>query len=141
MFTSLQKMAFMAMGLDAGDEDERALGWTNSLVNTLLRGAGLYGALTAAVKDALLAAYQGDSVVNSVINVSPGIGTKVRNLQTAVGEKPIYPKSELMSDIDTDTAKAIYQTSAALTGLGLPADKALKLAEQLADVVLSLIHI
>ena len=137
LFTSAQKLAFAGFGLDSGDEDKRSLDWANSLLNTLLRGAGLYGALAAAVKDALLAAAHDKPVVNAVVNVSPGIGTKVRNLETALGQKPIYPKSDFMADVDQDTAEAIYRTSAALTGLGLPADKAIKVAEQLADVVSS----
>ena len=137
MFTSLQKIAFAGFGLDSGEEDERRLGWINSMFNTLLRGSGLIGAMAAAIKDGLIAAYQGDDVVTSALNFSPGIATKLRNFKVAANQKAIYPKSELMSDVDRKTAEAIYRTSAAVTGLGLPADKALKLIEQMSDIAAS----
>ena len=137
IFTSLQSLSFAALGLDAGDEDDRATNWANSLVNTLLRGAGIYGALVATAKDAIIAVSRDKDIADSIVNTVPSLGNLVRNLKTVAGQKPIYPKSELLDDFDQDTAKAIYQTAAGLTAAGYPGNKALKIVEQVADVVSS----
>ena len=134
IFTSLQTLAFAGFGLDAGDEDERALNWTNSLVNTILRGAGIYGALTAAAKDAIIAVSRDKDVVRSIVNAIPSVGNLIKNIQVAAGQKAVYARSELTSDIGS---KELYQASAAATALGVPANKALKVIEQVSDIVAS----
>ena len=69
-----------------------------------------------------------------MVNVAPSVGTLLRNAEKAAGQKPIYPKSEFMADMDEDAAKAIYQIAGGLTAVGIPAEKALKFAEQVADI-------
>ena len=138
IFTSLQSLSFAALGLDAGDDDEvRATNWVNSMVNTILRGAGAYGAITAAAKDAIIAVSRDKDVADSIVGAVPSLGTLIRNLRTAAGQKPIYPNSELMDSIDPEVAKLIYQTSAGISAVGGPGNKALKLMEQIADVISS----
>ena len=137
IFSSLQSLSFAALGLDDGDDEKRAVNWANSLVNTLMRGAGVYGALAGAAKDALIAVSRDKDITDSVVNTIPSVGNLLRNLKVVAGQKPIYPRSELLDEIDPDAAKFIYKSAAALTAGGLPANKALKIAEQVADFVYS----
>ena len=141
IFTSLQSLTFAAVGFDSGDDDDRAINWGNSLVNTLLRGAGIYGALAAAAKDVLIAVAREKDVINSITNIMPAVGTLTRNIQKATGQKRLYAQSELASEVDDDLAKALYQIAAGATVVGLPGDKALKITEQVADVVYSDLNI
>ena len=141
IFGSLQSLSFAALGFDEGDDEQRAGRWANSLVNTLLRGAGLYGALAAAAKDAIRAAMNDKDAADAIIGASPALGSMVRNIRKATGSKPVYPRSALLDDIDTDVAKTIYQTAAGLTAVGFPAEKALKIGEQVADMIYSELNV
>ena len=135
IFTSLQQLAFAGVGLDAGDDEEkRAANWLNSMVNTVLRGAGIYGALVATAKDAIIAVSRDKDVSESIVNTMPSVGNLVRNVKTAAGQKPSYAKSQLTDDLNS---KELYQVAAGLTAAGVPANKALKVVEQVADVVAS----
>ena len=125
VFTTMQRL--MLPGV-SGDVEDEALDWTNSLVNTLLRGIGVWGAVVASVKDALIAASKGKDVYDPLINVAPAVGTKVRHIRTALGTKQIYAQSDLIDD------KEIYQIASGINAVtNLPADRAVKVVEQVSD--------
>jgi len=124
VFTTLQKL--IVPGVD--DDEEKTTDWINSLANTLLRGIGVWGAVVAAAKDALIAASKGKDVYDPLINVAPAIGTKVRHIRTALGTKKIYAQSNLIDDPE------IYQIASGINAVtNLPADRAIKVVEQVAD--------
>ena len=138
IFGSLQSLSFMAIGLDASDDEEvRTERWVNSFINTILRGAGLYGAAIASLKDVVLAVQRDKPVASAVVGISPAASSLIRNIERASGQKPIYARSEALSDLDADTAKAVYQIASGLSAAGVPADRMLKLTEQIADLAAS----
>ena len=135
LFNMLQQLSFSLVGLDAGEEDEKKknLDLFNSISNTILRGAGIYGALLASAKDALIAVHlkglKGKgAVADAALQVSPAISTKVRHLRTAIGDRDPKMQSTL------ELSKGMYQTAAALEFANVPADRTLKLIEQVADL-------
>lgn len=124
VFTTLQKL--LLPGVD--DDEGKNADWINSLANTLLRGIGVWGAVVAAAKDALIAASKGKDVYDPLINVAPAVGTKVRHIRTALGTKKIYAQSDVIDDVE------IYQLASGINAVtNLPADRAIKVVEQVAD--------
>ena len=125
VFTSLQKL--MLPGV-SGDVEDEAGDWANALANTILRGIGVWGAVTAAVKDALIAASKGKDVYDPLIGLAPAVGTKVRHIRTALGTKKIYAQSDLIDDPE------VYQIASGINAVtNLPADRAIKVVEQVGD--------
>ena len=124
VFTTLQKL--LLPGVD--DDEGKNADWINSLANTLLRGIGVWGAVVAAAKDALIAASKGKDVYDPLINVAPAVGTKVRHIRTALGTKKIYAQSDVIDNAE------IYQYASGINAVtNLPADRAVKVAEQVLD--------
>jgi hypothetical protein len=97
IFGTLQTgLAFLMFGDDEEDKDrdkkeQRVL---NSVLDTLLRGVGVYGALVSAAKNALIAAHEElgkgygqkdySKIMQQLINLSPPIGSKVRKIIGAI---------------------------------------------------------
>ena len=128
VFTTLQRL--LVPGLD--DDEEKTTDWVNSLANTLLRGIGVWGAVTAAVKDALIAASRDKDIYDPLINVAPAVGTKVRHLRTALGTRAVYAQSDLVDDAE------VYQIASGINAAtNLPADRAVKVTEQVYDAFAS----
>lgn len=131
VFNMLQQLSFGLIGL--GDEDEDNSDTINSIINTILRGAGVYGALLASAKDAIRAVHvkglKGKgAVAEAALQVSPAISTKVRHLRTAIGDRDPKMQSAL------ELSKGMYQTAAALEFANVPANRLFKITEQFADV-------
>ena len=125
VFTSLQRL--MLPGV-SGDVEDEALDWTNSLVNTLLRGIGVWGAVIAGLKDALINASRDKDIFEPLVNIAPAVGTKIRHLRTAVGAKSIYAQSDLVDD------PLVYQVASGVNAAtNFPADRAVKVVEQVGD--------
>ena len=134
VFNMLQQLSFAAIGLE-GDDDEgdEAFRTWNSVFNTLLRGAGIYGAAFAAIKDAYIAVVKdgrkGLGAVDQAIgSISPAASTKVRHLRTVLGDRD--PKMESTLEL----SKSTYQIAAAAEFLNIPANRVLKLIEQAGDL-------
>ena len=125
VFTSLQRL--MLPGV-SGDVEDEAADWVNTLVNNLLRGIGVWGAVVAGLKDALISASRDKDIFEPLVNIAPAVGTKIRHLRTAVGAKPIYAQSELVDD------PLVYQVASGINAAtNLPADRAVKVVEQVGD--------
>jgi len=93
IFGTLQTgLAFLMFGDDEEDKDrdkkeQRVL---NGVLDTLLRGVGVYGALVSTAKNALIAAHEElgkgfgkkdySKIMQQLINLSPPIGSKVRKI-------------------------------------------------------------
>jgi hypothetical protein len=97
IFSSLQTgLAFLLFG---GDEEEEAIKTkeirvVNGMLDTLLRGTGVYGAMASTLKNTILqykaqrekgyGKQNWDKVVLDMISLSPPIGSKVRKVMNAI---------------------------------------------------------
>ena len=97
IFGTLQTgLAFLMFGDDEEDKDrdkkeQRVL---NGMLDTLLRGVGVYGALVSTAKNTLIAAYEElgkgfgkkdySKIMQQLINLSPPVGSKVRKIIGAI---------------------------------------------------------
>ena len=125
VFTALQRL--MLPGV-SGDVEDEAGAFANNLANTLLRGIGVWGAVVAGLKDALIAASDDKDIFEPLVNIAPALGTKIRHLRTALGTKSIYAQSDLVDD------PLVYQISSGINvATNLPADRAVKVVEQVGD--------
>lgn len=130
-FNMLQQLSFGLIGLEEDDEMQGDV--INSIINTILRGAGIYGALLASAKDAIRAVHVKGlkgrgAVADAALQVSPAISTKVRHLRTAIGDRDPKMQSTL------ELSKGMYQTAAALEFANIPANRMLKIVEQVGDL-------
>ncbi len=127
IFNTLQSLTLPGV---SGDVDDEALDLSNKILDTLLRGIGVWGAVASGVKNALIdtAREKPNRVINDLINISPAIGTKVRHVLTALKAKPIYAQSELIDDAMP------YQIASGINAAtNVPADRILKIFEQVGD--------
>ena len=101
IFTALQNAAFALIpGFDDEDEDEKKQAsedkkitrGLNSMIDTLLRGLGIYGAILATIKNVAIKVIQEDdkgfkgnpaNIVLEAANISPPIGSKLRKLHSS----------------------------------------------------------
>jgi len=97
IFGSLQTgLAFLMFGDDEDDEDrdKKETRVLNGMLDTLLRGVGVYGALVSAVKNTLITAHEElgkgygkkdySKIMQQLISLSPPIGSKVRKIVGAI---------------------------------------------------------
>ena len=135
LFTVLQNAA---LGLIFGDEedegDEKKINIANSMMDSILRGSGVYGAVVSTAKNALLEIYKQENknkpdytrVVNQIVRISPPLGSKVQKLMSA-GKTFNYQRKDI-KDIGFDISNPAYlagaNTASAL--FNLPADRLLK---------------
>jgi len=93
IFGTLQTgLAFLMFGDDEEDKnrDKKEQRVLNGVLDTLLRGVGVYGALVSAAKNTLIAAHEElgknygqkdySKIMQQLINLSPPIGSKVRKI-------------------------------------------------------------
>ena len=93
IFGTLQTgLAFLMFGDDEEDKnrDKKEQRVLNGMLDTLLRGVGVYGALVSAAKNTLIAAHEElgkkygqkdySKIMQQLINLSPPIGSKVRKI-------------------------------------------------------------
>lgn len=137
MFTVMQGMLFKALGEDADEEDEAKLqSAASSMLDTILRGSGIYGALISTVKNLGLKRLQKGEwdkadVFKGILNTSPAIGSKAGHVSKVVSEN-IYQLSD--SDYSTTNSTMYRAASAINVATNLPADRLLKKYEALADL-------
>jgi len=97
IFGTLQTgLAFLMFGDDEEDKDrdkkeQRVL---NGMLDTLLRGVGVYGALVSTAKNTLISAYEElgkgfgkkdySKIMQQLVNLSPPVGSKVRKIIGAI---------------------------------------------------------
>ena len=97
IFGTLQTgLAFLMFGDDEEDKnrDKKEQRVLNGMLDTLLRGVGVYGALVSAAKNTLIAAHEElgkgfgkkdySKIMQQLINLSPPIGSKVRKIIGAI---------------------------------------------------------
>jgi hypothetical protein len=97
IFGTLQTgLAFLMFGDDEEDEnrDKKEQRVLNGMLDTLLRGVGVYGALVSTAKNTLIAAHEElgkpygkkdySKIMQQLINLSPPIGSKVRKIIGAI---------------------------------------------------------
>lgn len=147
VFSALQSALFaMLPGFDdeeeeEGELDKKTMRTVNSMIDTLLRGSGLAGAVVSTIKNAIIR-YQAENekgftadhtyTVLELANVSPPIGSKLRKVYSAIqtekynrdvidymgyhvllnGKLNTSPKYEIIANI-------------ASAGLNIPADRLL----------------
>jgi len=103
MFAALQNALFALIpGFSGEDEEEEVedksqkkyVRIANNMVDTVLRGSGVYGAIGATLKNTLIKFYENEgkdpfqkdnaAIIIEAINLSPPIGSKVRKLNNAL---------------------------------------------------------
>ena len=138
LFASLQ--GFIGSALFLEDDDEKAeteiVNLMLSFIHTNLSGAGALGVLASSLIEAVTKAVQtgdltGKDAVNILINSSPAVGTKARQVKQAADGK--YPASSISDALGNDEYKLLTQGLSAGDLAGLPATRALYLLEQVSD--------
>jgi hypothetical protein len=94
IFTSLQSALFAADFDDEEEMEDRIWKMSNSVVDGIMRGAGVQGAVTSVVKNATLKAIEEsekkspkyNKVVNEIVRISPPVSSKISKLQQAARE-------------------------------------------------------
>ena len=134
IFTTLQQALFALSFDDEEDEEEAMTKVANGIVDTLLRGSGVYGAGVATMKNMILEAIKQykskrtdyTKAALKLTTLSPPVDTKIRKLMSA-GRAFTYKQSkkdmrELGIDVDNPAALAVGQIASALGNV--PLDRA-----------------
>ena len=134
IFTTLQQALFALSFDDEKDEEEAMTKVANGIVDTLLRGSGVYGAGVATMKNMILEAIRQykskrtdyTKAALKLTTLSPPVDTKIRKLMSA-GRAFTYKQSkkdmrELGIDVDNPAALAVGQIASALGNV--PLDRA-----------------
>ena len=127
LFTSLQAMSGALFTGWGGDDDEQkeAIGMVNSMLDTVLRGMGLYGAVASSIKNVGLNLYNekdkanpdfGKAALKGGLTISPPISRKANDL-LQIGNAYKYDKGEV--GVRSAHAQAI---SKGLSLANIPAD-------------------
>ena len=109
IFAALQNALFAAIPGFSGEDDEeeetkgeivqnrKNIRIANNMVDTVLRGSGVYGAITATLKNTIMKYYENEkkdpfakdnaSILLEAVNLSPPIGSKLRKLNNALKTK------------------------------------------------------
>ena len=147
IFTALQSAMFAMLFSDEEDDDEKEkigrIG--NGIADTLLRGAGVYGAGVAMIKNIVMEAIKQynsgrpdyTKAAAKITSISPPVDSKIRKLQS-VGRTFTY-KQEIEKmrtrgfDIDNPAYMAVGQTVSALANI--PLDRAVRKMNNLKTAV------
>tara|TARA_R110002167_G_scaffold39921_3_gene122875 strand:+ start:2 stop:2617 length:2616 start_codon:yes stop_codon:yes gene_type:complete len=132
IFAGLQSAMFALAFTDVDDEEEerKTDRLTNTVVDSLLRGTGIYGAVLATAKNIMLEFYKQDEkgwkadhayTLLQFANISPPIGSKMRKLYSATQTRKF--NKEVMQDmgmsIDNPMVPAIGTGIEAFTNIPL----------------------
>ena len=140
LFSGLQKAIGTALDFSDEEDEEKIADWIFNIVDTMVSSAGIIGAVYAttiqAAKQYLrnlddegnLKRGADQKILNEFINISPAIGTKLRNIKNAINDP--YKQSAGPIDIDARVAKV----ASAIQVSGIPAERVLKLFEQMNDL-------
>jgi hypothetical protein len=143
IFTSLQSAIFaLAFDDDEDKEKEKYARIANSMVDTILRGTGIYGAVAAMLKNVALEfvdqnkkGYRADHAytVLEAVNLSPALGSKTRKVYSAT-QAVKFNSDEIMSrgfHIDNPAYEAVANVTSA--AINLPVDRALRITDNLRE--------
>ena len=137
IFAGLQQMVVSALWSDDDEKNrESIVQWLMSFIHTNMSGAGAVGVLASSVLDIVTNLVKdghisGDDAVNIMINSSPAIGTKARQIKRAFDGS--YPSGTISDAIGKDEYKWITRGASAADLTGVPLSRALYLAEQAVD--------
>ena len=138
LFYSLQQALFSVLFDEPENEKEeekeksRYVRALNGMVDSILRGSGIFGALTATTKNTIMKIVEREGFdekgIEEIFNLSPPIGTKTRKLFD-IKDKFTY-KQELKKmremGVDTENPAVLAAGDALSFGLNLPADRLLR---------------
>jgi len=141
IFSSLQSALFasLALGDDEEEMDKKELRIANSMMDTILRGLGIYGAIVSTGKNIVMEIDKQSKAdrpdftkaADKVLDLSPPLSSKIRKLQSA-GRAFSYSKIRdrmVGYGLDNPAFYAGGQVVSALTNL--PVDRAIKKADNI----------
>ena len=148
IFSSLQKAMF-AFAFDDDDEEDKKkqkkkeLSLANSMLDSLLRGTGVSGAVVATIKNMVIKFMEEnekgwnadfDKVWIEFANLSPPVGSKLRKLKSA-GETYKFNREEIQympkNTLDNPVWEAVGNVVSAVTNL--PADRLINKTQNLRE--------
>jgi hypothetical protein len=144
IFTSLQNAIFALAFSDEDDdkEKERYSRIANGMVDTILRGTGIYGAVAAMLKNVALEfvdqtkkGHRQDHAYTLIeaVNLSPALGSKARKVYSAT-QAVKFNSDEIMSrgfHIDNPAYEAVANVTSA--AINLPVDRALRITDNMRE--------
>ena len=143
IFTALQQALFALSFDDEEDEEEIYTKTANGIVDTLLRGSGVYGAGVATLKNMVMEAIRQakskrpdyTKAALKITTLSPPVDTKIRKLMSA-GRAFTYKQNKkdmrtMGWDVDNPAALAVGQVASAIGNV--PLDRAIIKMQNLKD--------
>jgi len=140
IFNTLQQAIFALAFDDEDDEKEKtkAIAVANGMLDSILRGIGVYGALIAAAKNTVMRIYAegqeaqpdfGKEILRGVASFSPPIGSLASKIYRA-GDIVVYEKDKIREK-GFNIANPLYEAGAVLTSafFNLPLDRLYTKAE------------
>ena len=136
MFSTLQSALFAVLpGFSDDDEDERAADQEkrinkilNNSIDTMLRGAGVRGAIISTVKNIIMEYYKQEAKPNwqkdhaqtliQALNISPPVGSKARKIYGAIQTGTIFEKDVIAERGFDVTIDGKFQLSPSYNVLG-----------------------
>ena len=137
VFAGLQQMVVSALWSDDDEKNrESIVQWLMSFIHTNMSGAGAVGVLASSVLDIVTNLVKdghisGDDAVNIMINSSPAIGTKARQIKRAFDGS--YPSGTISDALGKDEYKWLTRGASAADLTGVPLSRALYILEQAVD--------
>jgi len=145
LFYSLQQGLFALLFDDEDEEKEkdRYFNLANGMADSILRGAGIFGAIVSTLKNASFKTIEElkdkrpdyTNVIQELSGISPPLNSKFRKLRSA-GRKFTYrQEKEKMRELGLDTKNPAILAGAEIlsAGLNIPADRALYKINNLRD--------
>ena len=137
VFAGLQQMVVSALWSDDDEKNRSSIvQWLMSFIHTNMSGAGAVGVLASSVLDIVTNLVKdghisGDDAVNIMINSSPAIGTKARQIKRAFDGS--YPSGTISDALGKDEYKWLTRGASAADLTGVPLSRALYILEQAVD--------
>jgi len=134
IFTSLQSALFAADFDDEEEMEDRIWKMSNSVVDGIMRGAGVQGAVTSVVKNATLKAIEEsekkspkyNKVVNEILRISPPVSSKISKLQQAAREVQWNRKEMETKGFSLDNPAWLAAGNVISATTNVPADRVIK---------------
>jgi len=141
LFNALQQALFaVAFGDDEGVTNDKTINMANGMANSLLRGMGMYGAITSGVKDAAIKIYtesketrpEYEKAATALLNISPPLSSKYRKIAGGLKEFSFTSKSDIMKkglSIDNPAISGSLRITEGVTNI--PVDRLLTKVENI----------
>lgn len=141
LFNALQQALFaVAFGDDEGVTDDKTINMANGMANSLLRGMGMYGAITSGVKDAAIKIYteskkdrpEYEKAATTLLNISPPLSSKYRKVAGGLKEFSFTSKSDIIEkgfSIDNPAISGSLRVTEGVTNI--PVDRLLTKVENI----------